>query len=102
MACSRPSRWATHQFVAQIDTLYKSRRVVGFEYLPYQIVGSTWQSNAQLSFGPDDDRWSLPGFVRNLENNRIVTAAPIFNIGGAGTQVTSAPRTYGVRANVRF
>ena len=91
-----------YQVVAQIDTQYKSRRVVGFEYLPYQIVGSTWKTNAQLSFGPDDDSWSLTGFVRNLENSRILTAAPIFNIGGVGTRVTSAPRTYGVRANVRF
>ena len=91
-----------YQFVAQVDTQYKSRRVVGFEYLPYQIVGSTWQTNAQISFGPSDDSWSLTGFVRNIENNRIVNAAPIFNIGGVGTQVTSAPRMYGVRGNVRF
>ena len=92
----------TYKLVGQIDTQYKSRRVVGFEYNPYQIVGETWQTNAQLSIGPEDNGWSLTGFVRNIENNRIVTAAPIFNIGGVGTVVTSPPRTYGARANVRF
>nr|WP_225883601.1 TonB-dependent receptor [Sphingomonas aliaeris] len=91
-----------YKLVAQGDTQYKSRRVVGFEYDPYQVVGSTWQTNAQVSVGPEGDRWSLTGFVRNIENDRIVTAAPIFNIGGVGTVVTSPPRTYGVRANVRF
>jgi iron complex outermembrane receptor protein len=90
------------KLVGQVDTQYKSRRVVGFEYADYQIVGSTWTTNAQLSFGPESDKWSLTAFVRNIENNRIVTAAPLFNIGGVGTIVTSPPRTYGVRANVRF
>ncbi len=91
-----------YKFVAQVNTQYKSSRVVGFEYLPYQIVGPTWTTDAQLTFGPANDRWSLTGFVRNIENNRIVTAAPIFNIGGVGTQVRSAPRTYGMRASAKF
>jgi iron complex outermembrane receptor protein len=91
-----------YKFVAQADTQYKSSRYVGFEYLDYQRVGSTWSSNAQLSFGPADDRWSIAGFVRNIEDNRIVTAAPIFNIGGVGTVVTAPPRTYGLRVMAKY
>jgi iron complex outermembrane receptor protein len=92
----------SYKLVGQVDTQYKSERVVGFEYLAYQTVGSTWQTNAQLTFGPENDRWSLTAFVRNLEDNRIANNANVFNIGGLGTQVTSAPRTYGFRANVKF
>lgn len=90
------------KIVGQADTQYKSERVVGFEYLNYQTVGDTWTSNAQVSIGPDNDRWSLAGFVRNIENDRIVMAAPIFNIGGVGTQVMGPPRTYGARFSMKF
>jgi iron complex outermembrane receptor protein len=90
------------KLVALADTQYKSKRYVGFEYNDYQLVPGSWTSGAQLSLADAEDRYSITAFVRNIENNRIVTSAPIFNIGGVGTIVTSAPRTYGVRVTGRF
>ncbi|HEX8445961.1 MAG TPA: TonB-dependent receptor [Sphingomonas sp.] len=91
-----------YKFVGAVDTQYKTSRVVAFQFLPSQIVGDTWVSNAQLSFGPSDDRWSIAGFVRNIEDNRFVTAGQIYNAASATTVIVNAPRTYGMRAGVKF
>lgn len=91
-----------YKLIATADTQYRSSRVVGFQYQPGQVVGSTWQTNAQLGFGPADDGWSIAGFVRNIENNRYAVGANDFAIGSALVIVTNPPRTYGVRGTVRF
>lgn len=55
---------------------------------------------AGVSFGPATDRWSISAFVRTIENDRLLTAPIAF--GGALFAYTSAPRTYGARASIRF
>jgi len=90
------------QLVAQADTQYKTSRVVAFEYLPYQIVGPNWQSNAQLSLSPDSSKWTVAGYVQNIEDHRNEVGAPIYGVGGLTTMVTTAPRTYGMRISARF
>ncbi len=64
--------------------------------------GGTWTTGAQLAFGPEDERWNIAAFVRNLENNRIVVNTPLYGLASALTNTTSAPRTYGVRVNFNF
>ncbi len=91
-----------YKLVVGGDTQYKSGRTVGFEFLPEQRVGSTWMTNAQLSFGPADDRWSIAGFVRNIENDRILNFAVTHPLANALVGGSTAPRTYGVRASVKF
>lgn len=91
-----------YKVVAGADTQYKTSRTVGFEFLAEQRVGSTWTSNAQLSFGPADDRWSIAGFVRNIENDRILNFAVTHPLANALVGGSTAPRTYGARASVRF
>ena len=83
------------------DTQHRSSRYIGFAYLPQQLVGSTWTSNAQVQFGPDNERWSIAGFVRNIENDRI----PIYSVAGSSNflaDATTAPRTYGVRITAKY
>lgn len=91
-----------YQFVAGIDTQYKGRRPIGFSYVPESYVGPDWTTNAQLSFGPESGRWSIAGYVRNIENDRIqlyssLHPTALFLIAG-----TTAPRTYGVRGAIKF
>lgn len=90
------------EVVAQADTQYRTSRFAGFAYLPEQKLESVWRSNAQISIGPSNDAWSLSAFVRNIENNRTIAysaTTPLVNALVAGTL---APRTYGVRAAVKF
>ncbi|WP_375396690.1 TonB-dependent receptor [uncultured Sphingomonas sp.] len=84
------------------DTQYKSSRTIGFEFLPEQRVGSTWTTNAQVSFGPANDRWSIAGFVRNIEDDRILNFATTHPLANALVGGSTAPRTYGARASVKF
>lgn len=91
-----------HKLLFSADTQYRTSRVVGFEYLPNQLVGATWVSNAQIAFGAADDRWSIAAFVRNIEDERFQASAQIYGAGSAALAVYSPPRTYGVRATSKF
>lgn len=83
-----------------VDTQYKSKRYMGFEYQPQQLQGSSWTTNAHISFGPTNENWSLSAFVRNIENDRLLLAPFVF--GGVSEVYTTAPRTYGIRASAKF
>lgn len=90
-----------YELVLSADTQYRSRRYIGFAYLPEQLIGSSWATNAQIKFGPDDDSWSIAAYVRNIENNRV----PIYSIVGNArffTFGTTPPRTYGIRLATEF
>ena len=95
-------RLGRYKVVGSIDSQYRSGRFVGFEFQAAERQGPTWQTSIQVSFGPDDDRWSIEGFVRNIENDRYITNAQYFLIGNGLSIVTAPPRTYGVRGAVRF
>ena len=91
-----------YEFVVAGDTQYRTSRYVGFEYLAEQKVGSTWESNARIAFGPVSRNWSIEGFVRNIENNRYSISKFVDTIPNALYSGDAAPRTYGVRGSVRF
>jgi iron complex outermembrane recepter protein len=88
--------------VLSADTQYKSARYIAFQFLPQQRAPSVWRTNAQIKFRPDDEKWSVSGYVQNIENNRtsvFIAAAPITNLLVAGTTL---PTTYGIRASLNF
>ena len=91
---------AGYNLVFGVDTQYKTKRYTYFDYAPDQIQYANWTTNGQVSFGPDGNKWSISGFVRNIENKRRLSA-PIAFIGVVSAY-TTAPRTYGVRASVKF
>ena len=90
------------EVVAQADTQYRTSRYAGFAYLPEQKLGDVWRTNAQLSFGPSSDQWSISGFVRNIENKRTIAYSATTPLANALVAGTLAPRTYGVRGSIRF
>ncbi|WP_375399116.1 TonB-dependent receptor, partial [uncultured Sphingomonas sp.] len=102
LAAQQTFNLGDYKVVAGADTQYKSSRTVGFEFLPEQREGETWMTNAQLSFGPADDRWSIAGFVRNIEDNRILNFATTHPLANALVGGSTAPQTYGARASVKF
>ena len=89
-----------YELVLAADTQYKTKRFMGFEYQTFQLQPSSWTSNAQVTFGPSDDRWSIAAYVRNIEDDRLLSAPFVF--GGLGLAYTTAPQTYGVRGTVKF
>ena len=91
-----------YRVVFGADTQYRSKRYIGFDYRPSQLVGSDWRSNAQITFGPSDDRWTLAGFVRNIEGRRVPTFASDISFGTLNAVIPASPRTYGVRLTSKF
>ena len=85
-----------------VDTQYRSSRDIGFAYLAQQRVGPTWTTNAQIEFGPSNDRWSIAAYVRNIENDRIPVYSQQGGTNGLLLVTTSAPRTYGLRATAKY
>ena len=90
------------KIVTGADTQYRSSHYDGFEYASYELVNPTFRSNAFVTFSKSDSRWSLTGYVRNLEGLRTPTFAANNAIGGLGVVIPSDPRTYGVRVSTKF
>ena len=62
------------------------------------------QTDLSLTYAPENKRFSLQGFVRNIENTRPLTYAG-FTVAGPDDIYNwqfAAPRTYGVRLSVDF
>ena len=90
-----------NEIVLSADTQHRSSRYIGFAYLPAQLIGPSWSTNAQIKFGPSNESWSISAFVRNIENERT----PIYSIVGNArffTFGTTPPRTYGIRLATEF
>ena len=90
------------EIILNVDTQYKARRVVGFDYLPFQTVGSNWLSSAQLSVKPDALPITASIYVQNIENNRVPVASFNYALPSIFSQITTPPRTYGVRVSAKF
>lgn len=91
-----------YQLVFSADTQYRSGRFVGFNYTAPEYVDYSWATNAQISIGAKDGRYVLGAFVRNIENNRIVTYATPVPASNLIVALPGAPRVYGLRLSTRF
>ena len=84
------------------DTQYKSSRVIGFEYLPFQTIEGNWLSSAQISVKPAGTPVTLTAFVQNIENDQIPVGSAQFGLAGVYTYNVTPPRTYGLRLSTKF
>ncbi|MDF2640348.1 MAG: tonB dependent receptor family protein [Novosphingobium lindaniclasticum] len=91
-----------YHLVANARTRLSSSFHVSLEYLPEQRQDSFMQSDASLTLQAPDDRWSLTAFVNNIEDKTLVVAGFARPVLQTVYVVTGAPRTYGVRAGVKF
>lgn len=91
-----------YELVLEADTQYRSSHYIFINYTPDQLVDGNWRSNAQVSFGPSDGKWSLSAFVRNIENDRVPVFASQQPFLPATMVLTSPPRTYGARLSAKF
>lgn len=92
------------ELVLNADTRYQSRIWTGLEYLPSQSQEGYWQSNASITLSAPEERYAITAFVNNIENNDIVGNSFPDPFGGANLVLGSIrpPRTYGIRAGLKF
>lgn len=89
--------------IAGADTRIESSRFLSIDYLALGRQGSYMMSNARLTYETANGRYSLTGFINNLENE-LVYSNSLQSPAKAGTIYNQLrpPRTYGVRASVKF
>ena len=92
------------KLVLNANTRYQSRTITGLEYLASEVQEGFWQSDAAVTLADIDDKYFVTAFVNNIENNDTVGAAFPDPYGGAGLVSASMrpPRTFGVRAGLKF
>lgn len=86
------------------NTRYQSGSFTGTELLPAQYQKGFFTSDMQLEYNSPDRKFSLAGFVNNIEDTNAYGFSQAHPRVGAALIVGNlrAPRTYGIRAGVRF
>jgi iron complex outermembrane receptor protein len=64
--------------------------------------GAYHMSDANVTYAPAGDKWSLQGYVRNIENKTIMTNYSASFAGFPATVGLGTPRTAGVRLSAYF
>lgn len=83
-------------------TRLEASRYTNIDYLPEQRQDSYTMSDAFVTLSGAQERWSLTGFVNNIEDETVISGAftrPVLQTVYATLQ---SPRTYGLRASLRF
>lgn len=87
---------------AQADARYESEWFADFVHNrgtrqePYAKV------NASLTWYSQDERWNFGMWCRNITNQAVIAATAAAGIPGPATAYMDQPRTYGLRAGVKF
>ena len=91
--------------VLGVNTRHESSRYTNLSYAPFTVVQGYWRTNATLTYNTPDRRFSVTGFVNNIENNAVPEAV------GTGLSfpgipllpvTLKPPRTFGVRIGAHF
>ncbi|WP_054109149.1 TonB-dependent receptor [Novosphingobium sp. AAP83] len=83
-------------------TRIESSRFLGIEYLPESRQGGYMSSDLYLTVGDADKRWSITGFVNNVENETIFASSVLRPVVPIVYNALRPPRTYGLRASFNY
>ncbi len=92
----------------RLQTHYEATKNLDYHGFPVTSQGSFTKSDLMLTFEAPDRKWSVLAYVRNLENDAILSNA---SAGATGANAAnrnigfgnySAPRTYGLRGSLEF
>jgi iron complex outermembrane receptor protein len=75
---------------------------LNLDYLSYQKRGSYSNTDAFLTLSGPERKWSLTGFVNNIENSVVKAGGLTRPIVNVTLLAVRPPRTYGVRAGYKF
>jgi iron complex outermembrane receptor protein len=89
-------------FVLQAGTRYRSSAYVQPDFQPWSLAGSSWVSDASITWRTADERYYITAFVNNIENNRRLTFAQYAQATNIQVGNSEPPRTYGIRLGGHF
>ncbi len=88
--------------IARAQTRVESSSYLAYTNYAYERQKSYMRSDLMLTYTQGDGDWSIQGYIRNLENTRILTSANGSDFWGTYTFSFADPRTYGVRLSVNW
>ncbi|PHY18082.1 TonB-dependent receptor [Caulobacter sp. BP25] len=91
------------KIVAGADARLESARYLSIDYLDQGRQGAYAMSNARVTYEAPGGRWSLTGYVNNIED-KVVFANSLQSPAKAGVIYNQIrpPRTYGLRVSTSF
>ncbi|HSG65063.1 MAG TPA: TonB-dependent receptor, partial [Gammaproteobacteria bacterium] len=88
---------------ARVSGQYTDARWLGFEYVAPERAGSSVIYNLDLTFVSPDGRWTLRGFVHNVDDEAVYAGGGVQGFAPPLVYATvGAPRTYGGRVQYAF
>lgn len=84
------------------DTQIQSSRYLVINYLPEMRQGSFMLSNAFVTLENPGQRWSITGYINNIEDEEVLANAGLKPIADVVYVALRPPRTYGVRLGYKF
>jgi iron complex outermembrane receptor protein len=94
------------KLTGRISSHYETGKNLEYHGFAQNKQGSFTKTDLNLTYASSDDRWSLQGYVRNLEDENVRTASSPNATTGLATngngEFYAPPRTYGVRLGVTF
>ena len=91
--------------VVGVNTRHESSRFTNLSYAPFTLVPGYWRTNATLTYNTPDRRFSIAGYVNNIENRAVPEAVGTgLNFPGIPLLPVTLkpPRTFGVRLGAHF
>ncbi|PZU57958.1 MAG: TonB-dependent receptor [Sphingobium sp.] len=86
----------------RVQTHIETSSFYGIENFAYQKQDSYSRSDLVVTFTEADKKWSLQGFIRNIEDETIITSAVASTRFGTYSYGMAPPRTYGARLTYNF
>jgi iron complex outermembrane recepter protein len=87
---------------ADIHSAYKSAQYFSIFNAQDTRQGDYTSTDLAVKFRPHDSRWTVAGYVRNLENNTILSNATEQGFFGTYSYQLAAPRTFGATVTTQF
>lgn len=86
----------------RVQTRYQTKTYFTFFNTAAEQQGAYWKSDAQITYVPNNGPFSIAAYVRNIENNTILTANAEAGYAGGYLVQFAPPRTYGARLSYSF
>jgi iron complex outermembrane receptor protein len=94
------------KLTGRISSHYETGKNLEYHGFAQNKQGAFTKTDLNLTYASSDDRWSLQGYVRNLEDENVRTASSPNSTTGLATngngEFYAPPRTYGLRLGVTF
>lgn len=90
------------RLIAAANTRIESSRELALNYLPETRQGSYMMSDASLTLEGPDRRWSLTGYINNIEDKTLLSNAGLKPVIDVVYVALRPPRTYGARMSYKF